>query len=267
MKNHSTRRNGDDVTDDFVRGLVAEDFPACAAFLDYIDGRPNAAVEFAEALDKAKGAWAAEIVNEFGKYLDEHHGESRARSFYRKALAAGVDVRLNLANILSRDSSNWDQAEALYNEVISDGDTDGLNNLAQLLTNRGDTNGAEAVYRRGIQAGDSLARKNYALFLIEEGRLAEAEVQLRQLARDRPQEGLPRLAALLAADGRWSEARDVVTRIRAAGGRVRPSLLRLLENPDRRQPVGATYRAFGHAAQDVFRSLRFRQRHATGRAS
>src|SRR5438552_12809572 len=120
----------------FVKGLVSEDFTECEPFLDVITKYKGGSREFSAALADASRVWIAEVTNELGRYLTKYRGSDRARTFYRIALESGVDVKLNLANLLSKDPAQWDYAQKLYQEVIAEGDSDGLNNLAQLQSVR-----------------------------------------------------------------------------------------------------------------------------------
>src|SRR5437773_516891 len=134
--NQGGRVDWQEARDRFVRGLVLEDFVACVPYIELVEREPTASRDLADAFSVASKQWLAEVANEFGRHLKRTHGLSRALSFYRLALDAGVDVRLNMANLLADDPQEIEQAERLYRDVIADGDVDGLNNLAQLLTNR-----------------------------------------------------------------------------------------------------------------------------------
>ena len=76
-----------------------------------------------------------------------------------------------------------DEAERLYREAISEGDTYGYNNLAQLLIEAGRLREVERLFRKGIKFGDSLAAKNLALFLLEEAKDRAARAAIDQARR------------------------------------------------------------------------------------
>ena len=210
----------------FVRGLVDARFDDCLPYLE--DQRSDTGL--AATLQSAMSELLADEINSLGSYLLRAAHSDEARRLYEVSLAAGWDVRLNLANLLSRDPALHARAQALYEEVIDAGDVDGLNNLAQLLTDEGETGRAEALYNEAIQRDDTLAWRTYALFLIEEDRLPEAEATLSALAEAHPDEGERPLADLYALTGRWRDAAPLYSRERDRGANLPPGIYRAVRD-------------------------------------
>lgn len=240
----------------FVRGLVDRSFEECLPYLE--DEASDTAL--AATLRSAMPELLTDAINALGSYLRRAARTDEARRLYEVSLAAGWDVRLNLANLLARDPSQQPRAQALYEEVIGAGDVDGLNNLAQLLTNRGETGRAEALYKEAIRRDDTLAWRNYALFLIEEDRLPEAEATLSALADAHPDVGERPLADLYALTGRWGEAAPLYSREHKRGASLPPAIYRAVRSDDE-LPINRVRRSLRQAdASRVSEALSFRGR-------
>ena len=256
MKPHSGSGTRVNTETRFVRGLVDGDFEDCLPYLE--DERSNTGL--AAPLESAMPKLLTDAINSLGSYLRHTGHPDEARRLYEVSLAAGWDVRLNLANLLAHDPSQQSRAQALYEEVIDAGDVDGLNNLAQFLTDRGDTRRVEALYKEAIRRDDTLAWRNYALFLIEEDRLSEAEATLSALAKAHPDVGERPLADLYALTGRWGEAAPLYSREHKRGASLPAGIYRAVRSHDE-LPIKRVQRSLRQAhGSRVSEALSFRAR-------
>src|SRR5712691_6204774 len=237
----------------FVDGLISTDYAACLPLLR--EARQKGSLDLNNVMQEAAPKLIAEAVNTLGSYLRKMSHREEAELLYESALRAGVDVRLNLANLLSESPDQHARARALYQDAWASGDLDALNNLAQLLTNDGDTAAAESIYLEAIGRDDPLAWRNYALFLLEENRLREAEAQLTELAQAHPEAGERPLADLLALLGRWGVASDLYRQVDARGGDLPRAVRQAVRRDDRKMPTDTLRRSLTQGGSRVREAL------------
>jgi tetratricopeptide (TPR) repeat protein len=237
----------------FVDGLVTADYTDCLPLLK--EARLKGSFDLNKVIEEATPKLMAEAVNALGSYLRGTSQREEAELLYETALSAGVDVRLNFANLLSESPDNHTRARALYQDAWASGDLEALNNLAQLLTKAGDTAAAESIYLEAIGHGDPLAWRNYALFLLEENRLHEAEAQLTKLAQAHPDAGERPLADLLALLGRWAIAFDLYRQVDARGGDLPRAVRQAVRRGDRKMPPDKLRRSLSHSRSRVREAL------------